>query len=169
MAEAEALKKLEDQLKCPVCLDTFTDPKQLLCNHIYCQKCLRRLVDRDQQGQLILTCPNCRHITPVPANGVAGLQPAFQTNHLLDILKEHKKAKEVAFYCADHQDREVELYCEICKQPICVQCVATEHTGHTCKLLKDVLEKCKGDIKDSLTPAKERKVVPTHFFGLKCL
>ena len=157
MAEAEALKKLQDQLKCPVCLDTFTDPKQLLCNHIYCRQCLRRLVDRDQQGQLILTCPNCRHITPVPANGVhAGLQPAFQTNHLLDILKEHKKAKEVAFYCADHQDREVELYCEICKQLICVQCVATEHTGHTCKLLKDVLEKCKGDIKDSLTPTKEQ-------------
>ena len=155
MAEAAAVKKLEDQLNCPVCLDTFTDPKQLQCNHIYCQLCLRKLVERDQQGQLILTCPNCRQVTPVPANGVAGLQPAFQTNRLLDILKEHKKAKEGALYCADHQERELELYCESCEQLICVQCVATEHKGHQCSLVKDVLEKCKKEIKASLTPAEK--------------
>ena len=87
---------------------------------------------------------------------MAGLQPAFQTNHLLDILKEHKKAKEGALYCADHQERELELYCESCEQLICVQCVATEHKGHHCSLLKDVLEKCKEEIKASLTPAKEQ-------------
>ena len=156
MAEAAALKKLEDQLNCPVCLDTFTDPKQLQCNHIYCRQCLRRLVDRDQQGQLILTCPNCRQVTSVPANGVAGLQPAFQTNHLLDILKEHKKAKEGAFYCADHQERELELYCESCEQLICFQCTITEHHGHKYNLVMDVLEKCKEEIKASLTPAKEQ-------------
>ena len=155
MAEA-VLKKLEDQLNCPVCLDTFTDPKQLQCNHIYCQQCLGRLVVRNQQGQFILTCPNCRQVTPFPANGVAGLQPAFHINHLLDILKEHKKAKEGALYCADHQERELELYCESCEQLICVLCVATEHSGHKCKLLKDVLEKCKEEIKVSLTPAQEQ-------------
>ena len=158
MAEA-ALKRLEDQLNCPVCLGTFTDPKQLQCNHIYCRQCLRRLVDRDQQGQLILTCPNCRQVTLVPANGVAGFQPAFQTNRLLDILKEHRKAKEGALYCADHQERELELYCESCEQLICVQCAITEHTGHKCNLVKDVLEKCKEEIKASLTPAKEQLLV----------
>ena len=155
MAEA-ALKKLEDQLNCPVCLDTFTDPKQLQCNHIYCRQCLRRLVDRDQQGQLILTCPNCRQVTPVPVNGVVGLQPAFQTNHLLDILKEHKRAKEAALYCDGHQERELELYCESCEQLICLQCTISEHHGHQYNLLKDALEKCKEDIKASLTPAKEQ-------------
>ena len=156
MAEVAALKKLEDQLNCPVCLDTYTDPKQLQCNHIYCQQCLRRLVDRDQQGQLILTCPNCRQVTPVPANGTAGLQPAFQTNHLLDILKEHREAKEGALYCAEHQERELELYCESCEQLMCVQCIITKHRGHNYDLVKDVLEKCKEEIKASLTPAKEQ-------------
>ena len=93
MAE-QALKKLEDQLNCPICLDTYTDPKQLQCNHVFCQQCLVRLVIRDQQGQLILTCPNCRQVTPVPASGVAGLQAAFQINQLLEIVEEHKKAKD---------------------------------------------------------------------------
>ena len=111
MAEAAqaALKKLEDQLNCPVCLDTYTNPKQLQCHHIYCQQCLRRLVVRDQQGQLVLICPNCRQVTPVPANGVAGLPAAFHINNLLelrDTLKEQKKAKEGVLYCADHQERE---------------------------------------------------------------
>ena len=84
-SEKKALNKLEEQITCPVCLDTFTDPKQLQCHHVYCRGCLVKLVERDEQGQLVLPCPNCRHVTPVPANGVRGLQPAFQTNNLLEI------------------------------------------------------------------------------------
>ena len=156
MAEAAALKKLEDQLNCLVCLDTYTDPKQLQCHHVYCQTCLVRLVVRDQQGQLVLTCPTCRQVTPVPASGVAGLQPAFHINHLLDILEEHKKAKEGALYCADHQERELELYCDTCEKLVCLQCVIKEHNGHKYNLLKDVLEQSKREIKASLTPAEEQ-------------
>ena len=158
MAEAAqaALKKLEDQLNCPVCLDTYTDPRQLQCHHIYCQQCLGRLVVRDQQGQLVLICPNCRQVTPVPANGVAGLSAAFHINHLLDILKEQKKAKEGALYCADHQERELELYCESCEQLICFQCTITEHRGHNFNLVKDIFEKHKQEIKTSLAPAKDQ-------------
>ena len=150
------MKKLEDQLNCPVCLDTYTDPKQLQCNHVYCQKCLGRLVVRNQQGQFILTCPNCRQVTPVPANGVAGLPVAFQISHFLDILSEHKKAKEGALYCADHQEREQELYCESCEQLICFQCTITEHNGHNYNLVKDVFQKHKLEIVASLAPAKEQ-------------
>ena len=156
MAEADTVKKLEDQLNCPVCLDTYTDPKQLQCNHVYCQQCLGRLVVQNQQGQFILTCPNCRQVTPVPANGVAGLQAAFQVNHLLDILSEHKKAKEGALYCADHQEREQELYCESCEQLICLQCTITEHNGHNYNLVKDVFQKHELEIVASLAPAKEQ-------------
>ena len=156
MAEAAAFKKLEDQLNCPVCLDTYTDPKQLHCNHAYCQKCLGRLVVRNQQGQFVLTCPNCRQVTPVLANGVAGLPAAFQISHFLDILSEHKKAKEGSLYCADHQERELELYCESCEQLICFQCTITQHHGHNYSLVKDVFQKHKLEIVASLAPAKEQ-------------
>ena len=53
-----------------------------------------KLVVKDQQGQLSLTCPACHQITSVPANGVAGLKSAFQVCPLLEILEEHKKAKD---------------------------------------------------------------------------
>ena len=45
MAESKAIKKLEDQLNCSICLDTYTDPKLLQCFHVYCRKCLIKLVD----------------------------------------------------------------------------------------------------------------------------
>ena len=94
MAEKAALKKVEDQLNCSICLDVYTDPKMLHCFHVFCQTCLRKLVFRDEQGQLVLSCPNCHHITPVPANGVAGLQPAFLINQLLDIAEDLKRGKD---------------------------------------------------------------------------
>ena len=134
----------------------YTNPKQLQCHHVNCQTCLVRLVVRDQQGQLVLTCPNCRQVTPVPANGVAGLQSEFNISHLLDVLEEHKRAKEGALYCADHQERELELYFDTCEKLICLQCTITEHNGHKYNLVKDVLEKSKQEIKASLTPAEEQ-------------
>ena len=155
MAEA-ALRKLEDRLKCSVCLDTYTDPKQLQCDHVYCQGCLEGLVVSNQHMPSILACPNCRQVTRVPVNGVASLRTAFQTNHLLDILKEHKKAKEGTLYCASHEGRELELYCESCEQLICLQCSITGHNGHNMKLVNDIIQKHKLEIGVSLAPAKEQ-------------
>ena len=53
------------------------------------------MVDRDQQGQLILTCPVCCQVTPVPTNGVTGLQAAFRDNQLLEIVEQYKKAVDL--------------------------------------------------------------------------
>ena len=90
----KALKNLEDHLNCAICLGTYTEPKVLQCHHVYCKKCLMRLVVRGQQGQFILTCPKCRQDTPIPANGVGSLQSAFEVNHFLEIIDEYKKSKD---------------------------------------------------------------------------
>ena len=89
---------------------------------------------------------------------MAGFQAAFQMNNFLGILSEHKKAKEGALYCADHQERELELYCESCEQLICLQCTTTEHNGHNYNLVKDVFQKHKLERESSLAPAKEQLV-----------
>ena len=102
----KALEKVKDQLNCSVCLDTYTDPKLLQCLHVFCQKCLVKLVVKDQQGQFSLTCPNCRQVTPVPANGVRGLQSAFHINRFLEIAEELREdvtknfqKKKKFFFC----------------------------------------------------------------------
>ena len=55
----QALKKLEDQLTCGICLDYYTEPKLLQCFHVFCKQCLERLVVCDRQV-LSLDCPSCR-------------------------------------------------------------------------------------------------------------
>ncbi len=137
MAE-RALQKVEEELtNCNICLDTYTNPKLLQCFHIYCQDCLKRLVFRNQKGEFVLTCPECRQETPVPAGGAAGLKPAFHINRLLGIMEEHKKESAHAENsspviipcCSEHEDEELKLYCETCGKLICLKCV-TKHGNH---------------------------------------
>ena len=85
MAE-ETLRKLEEQLQCAVCLEMYTDPKQLQCHHIYCKECLGGLTKTDEQGKVSVTCPNCREVTLITDSG---LQPAFQ----IKFQESFKKAK----------------------------------------------------------------------------
>ena len=181
MAEKTLLKKVEEELNCSICLDTYSDPKLLQCFHAYCRKCLVKLVVRDQQGQLILTCPTCRHDTPVPASGVAGLQPAFQINHLLEIMEEHKKAAtdppasaekaerlrdsasltshdKVKVCCREHAGKEVELFCETCGEPVCWKCIAKggKHHSHDYEELDKAFERYKVEVTASLEPMEKQ-------------
>ena len=181
----ETLEKVEKELNCSVCLDTYVDPKLLQCFHTYCRKCLVKLVVRDQQGQLILTCPICRHDTPVPANGVAGLQPAFQINHFLEIMEEHKKAAtdpptsaekaerdsasltsrdKVKVCCREHAGKKVELFCETCGEPVCVKCALKggKHHSHDYEELDKAFERYKVEVTASLEPMEKQVTTITQ-------
>ena len=171
MAE-EALKKLEEQLNCSICLDTYTDPKLLQCFHVYCRKCLVPLVDRDQQGKLGIPCPTCRQITPIPDIGVSGLKSAFHINHLLELQKSFQKVENAADTlqssgvnpirkardCFDHEGRELELYCETCGELICYKCVIKDgkHDRHDYLGLDQACEKYKKEIASSLEPMEKQ-------------
>ena len=180
MAE-KTLKNLEDQLNCAICLDTYTEPKVLQCHHVYCRKCLVRLVVRNEQGQLILTCPKCRHDTPIPADGVGGLQSAFEVNHLLEIIDKYKKnkdavssikgaeddvasstsSKKLTPYCSEHEGKELELYCEKCEELICYKCVykGGKHHNHDSEQIEVLVEKYKGEITSLLKPMEEELTI----------
>ena len=155
MAE-KTVKKLEEQLNCLICLGTYTVPKLLQCNHVFCRDCLVGLAHRNPQG---LPCPTCRQVTPIPPSGVAGLQSAFQTNHLLEILDQHEKVKQDILYCQQHQNRELELYCETCEELICFQCTIQQHNGHKYNLIGEVFEKHKQEIMSSLNPAEQQQTL----------
>ena len=177
MAE-QALKRLEEQLNCSICLDTFTDPKLLQCFHVYCQQCLVPLGVRDQQGQLSLTCPTCRQVTPIPPSGVAGLQSAFHINHLLQIRDSFNNLqnppvnlegavggavvknlpKNTAQFCFEHVEKELELYCETCGELICYKCAIKggKHHIHDYEELDEAFEKYKKEITESIEPIKKQ-------------
>ena len=179
MAE-EGLKRVEEQLNCSICLDTYTDPKILQCFHVFCRQCLVPLGVRDQQGQLSLTCPTCRQATPIPARGVAGLQSAFHINNLLEILEDSSRKLEnapatperatptdlnpgnnKASHCFVHEDKELELYCETCGELICYKCVTKsgKHHSHDYEELNVTFEKYKEEITSSLEPIEKQVTI----------
>ena len=215
----QALKKLEDQLTCAICLDAFKDPKLLQCFHVYCKDCLQKLVVQDQQGQVSLRCPTCRRSTLLPQGStVSDLQPAFHIHHLFEIQDAFEKVKEpqkvvcekcknasrmatsycrdcgeficatctdvhahwdmfskhevvplnefekkvkqldalkkVTLYCSLHEGKELELYCETCKELICHNCIVKKHRDHQYDLVIDMFERQKGEIIASLEPVE---------------
>ena len=180
MAE-EALKRLEEQLNCSICLDTLTDPKLLQCFHVFCQQCLVPLGVRDQQGQLSLTCPTCRQVTPIPANGVTGLHSAFHINHLLEIQDSFKNLqnqpsllegavggtilenplKPPAQFCFKHSNEELKLYCETCGDLICYKCALKggKHWSHEYKELNEAFEKYKEEVASAIEPMEKQVVI----------
>ena len=159
MAEKDPLDKLEEQLKCAVCLDTYTDPKVLLCNHAYCKACIDLLARNSRS----IACPNCRKVTPIPENGVKALQPAFWINDLFEIKESlEKRTKGVTAgiavsHCNEHGDEEVKLYCETCEKLICYQCVIKGAKHHKCEygMLTELSDKYKREIMASLEPVKK--------------
>ena len=175
MAE-KALEKIGEQLNCSICLDTYTDPKLLQCFHIYCQQCLVPLGVRDQQGQLSISCPTCRQVTPIPARGVAGLKSAFHINNLLEIYGDSSKKLEnapatpeeakptdlnpakKASHCSVHEGKELKLYCETCGELICYKCALKggKHHSHDYVDLNVALEKYKEEIMPLLEPMEKQ-------------
>ncbi len=177
----KVIEKLDEQLKCGICFDTYTDPKLLQCHHIYCTKCLIPLV-RGRQGQLTLTCPACRQVTPIPPNGVRDLQSAFQINDFIGIRDDLKKVKDLIptqepgvegdatsqtpskKTCSEHVGKELELYCETCNELICLKCAVKggKHFGHDYDPLDEAFDKYKGEITPSLEPMeKQLKTIRT--------
>ena len=53
--------------RCPICLDDFTDPKELPCKHKFCKPCLAAVEATSKSHQ----CPVCR----VPFAVAEGTQP----------------------------------------------------------------------------------------------
>ena len=123
VATKDALKKLNEQLECSICLDTFKQPKLLPCFHVFCKSpCLEKLVAKDGHS---LTCPTCRHIVPLSEKGVDGLQSDFHIDRLFEIRDAFNKAAEpTETQCGNCEDGKATGYCRDCSEFVCDECQA---------------------------------------------
>ena len=123
IATKDALKKLDAQLECSICLDTFKQPKLLPCFHAFCKSpCLEKLVAKDGHS---LTCPTCRHIVPLSEKGVDELQSDFHIDRLFEIRDAFNKAAEpTKTQCGNCEDDKATGYCRDCGDFLCDDCQA---------------------------------------------
>ena len=154
LSNKQALQKLEDQLSCGVCLQPYTRPKVLHCFHILCEDCLQPLVKQTAQGQTV-ECPQCRKATPLPHNGVPGLQGAFFVSGYFDVLDILKKAnnpdKVKCDKCKEHDSssycRQCGFVCDSCKK---AHSLFPEASSHDIISLDQVT----GDVSNLVSPHK---------------
>ena len=125
---SDALKKLEEQLTCPICLHDYTDPKTLLCLHSFCHRCLEGLPLDLQGKKLFLSCPTCRTPTELPEAGVAGFPIAFFINNL---TKVHSLLKKVSgdqhVSCDNCKTSDATGYCKQCTKFYCAECLGVHN------------------------------------------
>ena len=120
------LNNLHEEVSCPVCMTTFTDPKQLPCLHSFCFHCLEGIL-RTSGRHDIITCPECRKESRVPGSGnLKDLPTNFRINSLLDVLA-IKECNTTAVKCGNCDKKSSHsLYCFQCCVFWCDDCI----TGH---------------------------------------
>ncbi len=158
----EALKKLDAQLECSLCLDTFKQPKLLPCFHVFCKSpCLEKLVTKDGRS---LTCPTCRHIVPLSERGVAGLQSDFHIDHLFEIQDAFNKADDDNdTNCGNCEDSKAIGYCNDCGDFLCDKCQAAHKIVKLSRNHKLIsLDELKAQVTSLVPPKKAVPHCPKH-------
>ena len=124
-------------LHCSICDEPYDDnnhkAKLLSCHHTFCSHCLSELSKR-QDNPNVVPCPNCRHETQLPENGIPGLQRNFY------IGNRQKTKLQVVDSCHKHCNQLMSFFCDTCKMKICRDCTVLDHSvtdGHVIMDLPD--------------------------------
>ena len=124
-SSSTAIKKLEEQLTCAICLDLYTNPKTLPCLHSFCQHCLEGLPLRPQGDNYFISCPTCRHRTQLPQQTEAvGFPVAFQINNLKEVYNLMTKVSgHQQVTCDNCTTTNATGYCRECAKFLCQECI----------------------------------------------
>ena len=157
---ASSWQKLEEQLTCPVCLDTYKNPKILPCHHTFCQDCVDHCPRQVREGKCFLKCPTCSKPAQIPDGGVPAFPPAFSINSFLELHQEIL-AKEGAMECPQHK-KPLEAFCETCQELVCFFCATRSHNNHRVRMNADIVENCKKELEEGAQPVKQQIAIFIH-------
>nr|XP_008104091.1 PREDICTED: zinc finger protein RFP isoform X2 [Anolis carolinensis] len=150
MASGDSVKKLCEELACPICLGYFKKPVMIIsCGHNFCQSCL----DQCWEGKEA-SCPQCRKKMQE-----GDIRPNRQLANLVEVAKElgSQKAEEKGSVCQRHQEP-LKLFCKDHEAPICVVCDRSkEHKNHNVIPLDEASKEYKDQIWNFLETLKKEK------------
>ncbi|KAK3577192.1 hypothetical protein CHS0354_037532 [Potamilus streckersoni] len=117
-------------LRCPICLDVYTAPKNLPCLHTYCQHCLQSYIMQNvPKGKKVVSfsCPECKKETPspppdIPVDKWAEHYP-YNTVMLSVLPPEKRKVDKNCGSCiCEGKLVKPTTYCTVCKDALCFPC-----------------------------------------------
>ncbi|XP_075439955.1 E3 ubiquitin/ISG15 ligase TRIM25-like [Ascaphus truei] len=144
---------LREELTCPICLSTYTQPVMLRCGHNFCQGCIGSVWD-SQGGSGLYTCPECR----------AEFQerPALQRNLKLCNIAER-------FLSTQPEQEEAVIFCTYCvtssvpAAKTCLHCDAS-----LCDIHLERHSKSEEHVLSEPTTSLKTRKCPVHKEILKC-
>ncbi|XP_078584375.1 uncharacterized protein LOC144866691 [Branchiostoma floridae x Branchiostoma japonicum] len=119
-----------EELTCSICLKLITRPKMLPCRHTFCQACLKKLGGREKT----LKCPYCCESVTLPRQRIAGLPDNYLVTSLCERLQNQATLSggqlQIENRCIFHPSNKVNVYCQQCNWPLCIECYEEAHYGH---------------------------------------
>lgn len=85
-ANEELKQQIEDNIRCPLCLDNFDDPRILPCSHTFCLKCLKQLA-ASNHGKF--KCPLRDSANEIAANKIDALPINRIVRGIVDLVKQN--------------------------------------------------------------------------------
>ncbi|XP_078584338.1 E3 ubiquitin-protein ligase TRIM63-like [Branchiostoma floridae x Branchiostoma japonicum] len=165
-AESNMEEQIEQELTCSICLELFTRPKMLPCQHTFCQDCLQDIARKTRPFQ----CPNCRQKIVLPEKGAAGFPNNNLVGNLCDTLRKRMKEKDKGrqqnhpkVKCSSHSSKDIDLYCNRCKVPVCFECLREDHKLHPMTDLETALQEKKASRDKLLTEANNISKTYSNF------
>uniref|UniRef100_A0A8C8RYW8 RING-type domain-containing protein n=1 Tax=Pelusios castaneus TaxID=367368 RepID=A0A8C8RYW8_9SAUR len=127
-----------DELTCPICLEYFTDPVSLACDHNFCRVCITQY----WQGSQTVSCTWCRHTFPQ-----RGLKPNRQLRNIVESARglrlQSGREAETEGLCEKHRELLKPFWKED-EIPICLVCDRSkEHRDHRVIPAEEVAEEFK--------------------------
>ena len=118
-------------LECAVCLEQYRSPKELDCQHSFCESpCLEQLLSPITRT---IQCPMCRATQAVPGGDVSRLRSNRTIQQFIDasLLKTSTTSNSICEICGSAG---LTTICIHCKSEVCVMC----KEKHTSYMLADV-------------------------------
>eukprot|EP00058_Branchiostoma_floridae_P018630 XP_002604119.1 hypothetical protein BRAFLDRAFT_71593 [Branchiostoma floridae] len=169
-APSSLKREVHEELSCSICLELFTRPKVLPCQHTFCQDCLQDLAGRGGAFQ----CPICRQQVRLPSRGVTGLPDNLMAANMCEKLQkqenhleETREQPQSGNRCSFHTSEEVKLYCKQCNMPVCSECCEEGHDGHPTTGLRKAAQERRSTVQPLINEG--RKIMESYLSFIRSL
>ena len=142
----------DDELTCSICLEVFIDPRILPCAHSFCFSCLEGWTSDSHEE---ITCPLCKHGSPVPTGGLKQLKSNFFVADLVKrMTKKCEDLKKTTGLCFKHPKQVCHMYCRDCELAACSKCLSMNHKRHHLVDLTEEIQERKDQLQNILQQAE---------------
>ncbi|CAH1272987.1 TRIM3 [Branchiostoma lanceolatum] len=169
-ASSSLRAQIREELSCSICLELFTGPKVLPCQHTFCQDCLQD----HAEVRVPFQCPICRRQVRLPRQGVADLPDNLMAASMCERLQnqatlsgETKEQPQSGNRCSFHPSEEVKLYCKQCNVPVCTECCEEGHDGHPTTGLKKAAQEKRSTVQALINEG--RNILESYLSFLRSL